>query len=528
MLYTHAHMRGFNTIINDPLHSSLYMHPIRAFCTGRVQLALVSRRHSIAELPKFSTLFWDPINSIVQPQRPQQQLVSIESPLEKTNYAEHIEREKPAIGKNHYKGDMGNANFGYIKIGDIWCDPDSELELSRAVHIHEYAHVCDDRVRVEPLQPPVPDSGPRIMTPEEEDEFYRGFVEEVTDEQDGEGDPRQYRISPAVFARWAAGAVKGEKYEEEPWWPPSRLPSPDPYYENQIIPRPCSEMQFDVETGSLLSGIYENDPEPRVLHNAQGDRFPHSPAIFSLTASTGVNFTRPPVSFSYSYPQASLHLDRAALSLPDPPHMLSSISTPSVYNSEAGVRNLGSNASLAGKQHYDTAKHAIELQRAQVEGRDAQLFATADAAKQAAEARTLLAQEIFLNARVAQSPPAPPSSPPSFPSRKKHVTSPGPSSPRDAAKSSARSPKRKKQYERYIAEELERQAIAVRKTEQYQKRLDDEHQEILREIEGLKIVKDRLLVRLGVGTVDQLPGLIPKREPSGRDLRTQFGLGITE
>ncbi|PBP23741.1 hypothetical protein BUE80_DR005381 [Diplocarpon rosae] len=469
MLYTHAHMRGFNPIIDDPLHSSVYIHPIRAFCTGRVQLALVSRRHSIAELPKFSTLFWDPINSVVQPQQPQQQLVLIESPVEKTSYAEHIERVKPAIGTNHYKGDMGNANFGYIKIGDIWCDPDSELELSRAVHIHEYAPVCEDRARVKPLQPPVPDSGPRIMTPEEEDEFYRGFVEEVTDEQDGEGDPRQYRISPAVFARWAAGAVKGERYEEEPWWPPSRLPSPDPYYENQIIPRPCSEMQFDVETGSVLSGIYENDPEPRVLLNAQG-----------------VNFTRPPVTFSYSYPQASLQLDRAAFSLPYPSHIPSSISTPSVYNSEAGVRNLGSNASLAGEQHYDTVKHAIELQRAQVEGRKAQLFATADAAKQAAQARILLAQEIFfLKARVVQLPPALPSSPPSSSSPKKQVTSPGSFSLRDAANSSARRPKRKKQYERYIAEELERQAIA-------------------------------------------LPGLIPKREPSGRDLRTQFGLRSTE
>ncbi|KAI6714702.1 hypothetical protein JHW43_002783 [Diplocarpon mali] len=527
MLYTYAHMRGLNTIRDDPLHGSLYIHPNRVLSTRRLHLVLVSRRNSIAELPKFSTLFWDPIDSAPQPQWPPLLLVAAEDPAEKTSYAEHVERVKPAIGKNHYKGDMVNANFGYIKIGDTWCDPDSELELSRAVHIHEYAHICEDGARVKPLQPPALDSGPRIMSPEEEDEFYKGFVEEVTDEQDGEGDPRQYRISPAVFARWAAGAVAGEQYQEEPWWPPSKLPSPDPHYEDQIVPKPHSELQFDVETGSLLSGIYENDPEPRVLRNAQGDELPPSPAIFRLTPSTGVNITRPPSYFSYSYPQASLHLDRAAFSPPYQPYISSAISTavstPSVFNSETGIRNLASNDPLAGEQLYDAAKHAIELHRARSERHSAHLSATADAARKTAEARILLAREVFfLNSRVAQLPP------PTAPSRRKLSTDSGSPSPPDAARSSAKIPKRKKQYERYIAEELERQAISARKMEQYQKRLEDEHQEILEEIEGLKILKDRMLATLGVGAIEQLPGLIPRREPSGRDLRTQFGLEGTE
>lgn len=40
----------------------------------------------------------------------------------------------------------------------------------------------------------------------------------------------------------------------------------------------------------------------------------------------------------------------------------------------------------------------------------------------------------------------------------------------------------------------------------------------------LQIKKEQLLGALGVRSVSDLPGLIPKRETSGRDLRAQFGL----
>lgn len=62
------------------------------------------------------------------------------------------------------------------------------------------------------------------------------------------------------------------------------------------------------------------------------------------------------------------------------------------------------------------------------------------------------------------------------------------------------------------------------KTAQFQKRLDDEHQEILDEIEELRVLKDTLLSALGVQCTEQIPGLVPRREKSGRDLRTQFGI----
>ena len=49
-------------------------------------------------------------------------------------------------------------------------------------------------------------------------------------------------------------------------------------------------------------------------------------------------------------------------------------------------------------------------------------------------------------------------------------------------------------------------------------------EEILEEMRELQIKKEQLLGALGVSSVSDLPGLVPKRETSGRDLRAQFGL----
>lgn len=66
--------------------------------------------------------------------------------------------------------------------------------------------------------------------------------------------------------------------------------------------------------------------------------------------------------------------------------------------------------------------------------------------------------------------------------------------------------------------------MAVNKTREYAKRLVEEHMDIQNEIEKLQAEREMLLGQLGVLSVSDLPGLIPKREPSGRDLRDQFGL----
>jgi hypothetical protein len=53
------------------------------------------------------------------------------------------------------------------------------------------------------------------MTGEEENEFYRGYLAEVGENEDYEGDPRNLRISPATFAQWATGATQGDWYEKK-------------------------------------------------------------------------------------------------------------------------------------------------------------------------------------------------------------------------------------------------------------------------------------------------------------------------
>lgn len=175
----------------------------------------------MSRLPKSATLFWDPIEEPEdrQPPRPQP-LWSIEDLARQTIYAEHIRENPPMVGRNHYKGDMVWANFGYVMINHRWVDPDSEGAVADAVNSREY------NPNEEPDAPHfdhIHDPGPRIMTPEEEDSFYEGYVEDVADEQDGEGDPRQYRISPATFVQWVDGATIGEQYHEKPSLPGVRL-----------------------------------------------------------------------------------------------------------------------------------------------------------------------------------------------------------------------------------------------------------------------------------------------------------------
>jgi hypothetical protein len=171
----------------------------------------------MGRLPRGATFFWDPITCAnlqplqqlppalhggsYQPRRDQQPLT----------YDEYIRKNPPAIGKNHYKGDMIWANFGYYLAEGKWVDPESEGELHNAYMNPPSSH------RACPNFPGLlrhHDNGSRVMTSREQDEFYKEFEADVTDEHDDEGDPRAWRISPATFAQWAAGAVAGDQYEE--------------------------------------------------------------------------------------------------------------------------------------------------------------------------------------------------------------------------------------------------------------------------------------------------------------------------
>ncbi len=172
-------------------------------------------------LPKSAMLFWDPIEEPEDQLQPRSQPHrSVKKLAIQNTYEDHIRVNPPTVGKNHYKGDMVWANFGYVMINNRWVDPDSEGAVADALNNRKY------NFNEEPDTPNFKhfnDLGPKIMTPEQEDNFYQVYVEDVTDEQDGEGDPRQYRISPANFVQWADGATPGEQYHEEPSLPGVRF-----------------------------------------------------------------------------------------------------------------------------------------------------------------------------------------------------------------------------------------------------------------------------------------------------------------
>ena len=142
---------------------------------------------------------------------PTAEFIQARSPNERGS-TRNAQRHKLSLsGFNHYKGDMVYANFGYFLVDGQWVDPESEGELYEA-----YMKVSDDSSQ--DLDVPElhrsRDFGPHIMTQDEQNEFYRAYVEDVTDEHDDEGDPRDFYITPATFARWAEGAVKVDGYVE--------------------------------------------------------------------------------------------------------------------------------------------------------------------------------------------------------------------------------------------------------------------------------------------------------------------------
>jgi hypothetical protein len=88
--------------------------------------------------------------------------------------------------------------FGFLKVNGNWIDPDSEAAIYSATNDHSDIS--------NPILPTVHSSfGPYILSQSEQDVVYGEFVD---DEDDGEGDPRDGRISPETFAMLAEGVVK--------------------------------------------------------------------------------------------------------------------------------------------------------------------------------------------------------------------------------------------------------------------------------------------------------------------------------
>jgi hypothetical protein len=69
-------------------------------------------------------------------------------------------------------------------------------------------------------------------------------------------------------------------------------------------------MQFDKDTGSLLSGIYEPERSPSLLQGPLGLLLAYLRMSLVLISNTGVDVIRPPPSFNYSYPGVMRDLER--------------------------------------------------------------------------------------------------------------------------------------------------------------------------------------------------------------------------
>ena len=173
----------------------------------------------IDRLPRGTTFFWDPIACAnllsLQPRSPPTSPSESYQPLRderpQLTYDEFIRQHPPTVGKNHYKGEKVWANFGYYMADGTWVDPESEKELYNAY----MKHSSEQRGSYD--LPDIiihRDRGPRIMSAQEEDVFYKEYAADVLDDIDGEGDPRDWRITPKTFAQWASGASTGERYQE--------------------------------------------------------------------------------------------------------------------------------------------------------------------------------------------------------------------------------------------------------------------------------------------------------------------------
>ncbi|KAE9375744.1 hypothetical protein N431DRAFT_334045 [Stipitochalara longipes BDJ] len=276
MLFTYAHMRGRNQHYFDPLHHALYPAFDRYLFAHRMWLPPIARSTSLEGLPRGATYFWDPITCAnLQPSQPlppalhggTYQPRRDERP--QLTYNEFISQHPPTVGKNHYKGDMVWANFGYYLVDGKWVDPESEGELYNA-----YMKPSGNQ-RAELDFPDIArsrDDGPRIMSAQEQDMFYKEFAADVFDEFDGEGDPRAWRVTPETFAQWASGASTGDRYEESIIKAPEKRRPPQRSFAEKcrIPPKPQPQMQFDVDTGSVLSGAYEADTDPSLLSTPLG------------------------------------------------------------------------------------------------------------------------------------------------------------------------------------------------------------------------------------------------------------------
>lgn len=101
---------------------------------------------------------------------------------------------------NHYKGKEVWGNFGYLSVNGSWVDPDSEKDLAHA--FRGYPTLLPEELEG------AREKDARIMSADEQEEFYEFFNDYVSDD---EGDPRDNRLSPEEFQKLVRGTASEGK-----------------------------------------------------------------------------------------------------------------------------------------------------------------------------------------------------------------------------------------------------------------------------------------------------------------------------
>ncbi|KAH8811672.1 hypothetical protein F5884DRAFT_284436 [Xylogone sp. PMI_703] len=345
-----------------------------------------------------------------------------------------------------YRNDEGPANYGYVPINGVWADPDSVDDVASALK------------GIPPIDfddlPGTQSRGPRVLTLEELDKEYEFFNDYVSDD---EGDPRDMRISVETYAAWAQGARKivkdkneTEQEEIQKWVPPEK----DEHSSNKKKPHEVKfTPQFDVDTGSTLSGHYELDSCPSPLMSAQG-----------------VDVMRKPANFTKSFPLVSQEIDNLAF-LGSPPSVGSATSaTPETLNSEGAHRSFHSQKfANAWAEIKDHLRGLQEKRKAAIEH-----FMGKYSEHQALQLRKseLDKENQFLKRCLSQ----------------------------------------KKHYIRYMKERVRKDTLAITRTLALGEAIDGDIERDVEAIQEKETEQETLLQHLGYCSIDEVPGLIPSRQ----------------
>ncbi|KAE9375745.1 hypothetical protein N431DRAFT_206860 [Stipitochalara longipes BDJ] len=140
-------------------------------------------------------------------------------------------------------------------------------------------------------------------------------------------------------------------------------------------------------------------------------------------------------------------------------------------------------------------------------------------AQQSAERRTEIYREIHFMKKHLEDHPIPDNAPMRIPAALNDITrAPTPPTPLTTP---TPTPKRK-QYHRYIDEAEESDTIHLNKAKLLGARLKSEYEAILDDIARREKERLRLLKKLGIRNVNEIPGLMPNRQRS-ENPRVQFG-----